>query len=445
MYTVGRLARRFGLSRSTLLYYDKIGLLRPSSHTHGEYRHYSEGDAERLQRICMFRDAGLSLAAIARALDAEPADRSHGPDETTPLNAILEERLEELHREMVALRNQRTIITGLLGLDSLPEATPITRELWTSLLSDAGFSEDDMRRWHADFERTAPEQHARFLKVLGIPPSEIGLIRAWAAAPQRLKQLQKMTDNYMNALYDAFTGLPRLAPGSDTYTLKALGMVPDLPECPRIIDIGCGQGAQTLALAKAADCRITALDNHQPFLDLLMSAAREQGVEQRVTTTCADMADLPQTLCQGGFDLVWSEGAAYIMGFDAALEYWKQCLAPGGHMVLSEICWFRRGTPPQPLADFWAVGYPPMMHADDHVAVCEKAGYTVLNSFNLPHAAWWDEFYTPLEKRFPDLKTKYVNDEEGMACIRSTIEEVELHRQYSDWYGYQFLILRRND
>lgn len=131
------------------------------------------------------RDAGLSLADIASALDADPADRGHGTGETTPLNAILEERLEELHREMVALRNQRTIITGLLGLDSLPEATPITRELWTSLLTDAGFSEDDMRRWHADFERTAPEQHARFMKVLGIPPSEIGLIRAWAAAPQR--------------------------------------------------------------------------------------------------------------------------------------------------------------------------------------------------------------------------------------------------------------------
>ncbi|UZP65944.1 MerR family transcriptional regulator [Desulfovibrio mangrovi] len=445
MYTVGRLARRFGLSRSTLLYYDKIGLLRPSSHAHGEYRHYSEADAERLQRICMFRDAGLSLADIARALDAPRDGGGKGkPGDGASLSAILEERLEELQREMVALRNQRTIITGLLGLDILPEATPINKELWTSLLSDAGFSEADMRRWHVDFERTAPEQHARFLKVLGIPPTEIGLIRAWAAAPQRLMQLQKMTDNYMKALYDAFTGLPRLAPGGDEYTLKALDMVPDLPECPRIIDIGCGQGAQTLAIAKARDCRITAVDNHQPFLDMLTDAARTQGVAERIDTVCSDMADLPEALRKGGYDLVWSEGAAYIMGFDAALEYWKQCLAPNGHMVLSEICWYKRGTPPQELADFWATGYPAMMHADDFTGVCEKAGYSVLGSFTLPPSSWWDELYGPLEKRFPLLKAQYADDEEGLACILSTIEEVELHRKYPDWYGYKFVVLRRN-
>lgn len=198
MYTIGRLARRFGLSRSTLLYYDKIGLLKPSSHMHGAYRHYSESDRERLQRICMFRDAGLALADIARALHAPsniPHSASHDEDsakqtgmDTTlhttrhptaaTLNSILEARMEELHREMIALRNQRTILAGLLKLDVLPPATPITKDVWTSLLSEAGFTEEDMRRWHADFEHTAPEQHARFLRMLGISEAEIRVIRA---------------------------------------------------------------------------------------------------------------------------------------------------------------------------------------------------------------------------------------------------------------------------
>jgi len=187
VYTVGRLARRFGLSRSTLLYYDRIGLLPPSSHTHGEYRHYSEADAERLQRICMFRDAGLSLADIAKALDASGACRATVPagGSDTTLTGILEARLEELHREMMALRNQRTIIAGLLGLETLPQAAPITKNVWTALLAQAGYTEEDMSCWHADFERTAPEKHAAFLRMLGISETEVQTIRAWAAKQVR--------------------------------------------------------------------------------------------------------------------------------------------------------------------------------------------------------------------------------------------------------------------
>lgn len=180
MYTVGRLAKRFGLSRSTLLYYDKIGLLCPSGHTPGEYRRYSEYDARRLQRICMFRDAGLSLSDISRALSATNTTPPTGDSHS--LAAILEARLVELHHEIALLRNQQTIITGLLGLDTPDTHTPVTKELWTALLAKAGFTENDMLRWHAQFEHTAPEKHAQFLQLLGIAESEIAVIRSRAAA-----------------------------------------------------------------------------------------------------------------------------------------------------------------------------------------------------------------------------------------------------------------------
>jgi hypothetical protein len=44
----------------------------------------------------------------------------------------------------------------------------------------AGFSEDDMRRWHAEFERAAPGEHQEFLEFLHIPAEELGRIRAWS-------------------------------------------------------------------------------------------------------------------------------------------------------------------------------------------------------------------------------------------------------------------------
>ena len=60
-FTVGALGRRFGLSRSALLYYDQIGLLVPSARSSAGYRLYTEEDAQRLERICLFRNAGLAL------------------------------------------------------------------------------------------------------------------------------------------------------------------------------------------------------------------------------------------------------------------------------------------------------------------------------------------------------------------------------------------------
>ena len=69
MYTIGRLARRYQLSRSTLLYYDRIGLLKPGARTETGYRIYDEYDAKRLEKICTYRRAGLALADIKTSLD----------------------------------------------------------------------------------------------------------------------------------------------------------------------------------------------------------------------------------------------------------------------------------------------------------------------------------------------------------------------------------------
>ena len=54
-WTVGRLARRFGLSRSTLLYYDSVGLLRPSDRSPAGYRLYTEKDLSRLEHTAVQR------------------------------------------------------------------------------------------------------------------------------------------------------------------------------------------------------------------------------------------------------------------------------------------------------------------------------------------------------------------------------------------------------
>ncbi len=168
MVTVGRLAKRFGLSRSTLLYYDSIGLLSPSGRSQSDYREYSDQDSERLAQICRYRGMGLSLEQIGRILD-EPE---------TELSTVLEARLAELDEEVQRLSAQKQVIAGLLDNDRvLRHSGVMTKAIWVDLLASSGFSPEDMRQWHAHFEAQAPEKHQTFLEFLGIEAPEIEAIR----------------------------------------------------------------------------------------------------------------------------------------------------------------------------------------------------------------------------------------------------------------------------
>ena len=172
--TVGRLARKFGLSRSTLLYYDAIGLLSPTGHVQGEYRQYGPSEEERLEQICRYRRAGIPLQEIKKILEA--------PE--TGLRDVLERRLTDLNREVRELLDQQRVIAELLqNPQLLQQSALMTRELWTDLLAHSGFSEEDMHRWHRSFERKDPDKHRLFLQHLHIPTDEIESIRQWALSP----------------------------------------------------------------------------------------------------------------------------------------------------------------------------------------------------------------------------------------------------------------------
>ncbi|MCK5581393.1 MAG: class I SAM-dependent methyltransferase, partial [Candidatus Omnitrophica bacterium] len=74
-------------------------------------------------------------------------------------------------------------------------------------------------------------------------------------------------------IYELCELLPRGGPGDNESTRRAFDAIPKLSEQPLILDIGCGPGMQTLELAKISKGKITALDNYQGFLDILMKKA----------------------------------------------------------------------------------------------------------------------------------------------------------------------------
>src|SRR5262249_21345874 len=147
LMTVTRLARSCHLSRSTVLYYESIGLLKLPARTSGNYRSYSPRALERLRQVCLYRDAGLPRAAIRTPLDTRPTDAG----------AVLGRRFAEIGASIERLReHQRAIARLLRGTDQLRRMNVVTKEKWTSIMRAAGFSEDDMRRWHKDSSARRP-------------------------------------------------------------------------------------------------------------------------------------------------------------------------------------------------------------------------------------------------------------------------------------------------
>ncbi len=170
-YSISKLARACGLSRSTLLYYDRLGLLKPSGRTGSGYRYYTNADQRRLERIGYFRQAGLSLKEIRGVLSSTGK----------PGTRLLETRLRETAQNIVSLKNQQRLLAGMLRQITSGKRPPIVDvDLWVEMLDAAGMDEDARRRWHAEFERRAPEGHQEFLLSLGIPGDEVQRIQRWS-------------------------------------------------------------------------------------------------------------------------------------------------------------------------------------------------------------------------------------------------------------------------
>jgi len=168
--TISRLARRFGLARSTLLYYDRIGLLRPNRHSPAGYRLYDPQAVERLKRIVELRSAGMALTTVKLVLET-----------STPLADALEQQVALLNRQLSQLREQqRVVLTLLQSRSAARRARTMTKDSWTRMFRSIGLSDADMRQWHAHFERTMPEAHRDFLEALGLDAPEVRRIRGWS-------------------------------------------------------------------------------------------------------------------------------------------------------------------------------------------------------------------------------------------------------------------------
>ncbi len=240
--------------------------------------------------------------------------------------------------------------------------------------------------------------------------------------------------------YEIFESLPRQGPGDDKSTKRAFRKLAGLPGHPEILDVGCGSGGQTIVLANLTPGKITALDNHVPFIEKLKRDAKKAGCADRIQCVVGDMAVM--NFPKGSFDVIWCEGAAFVMGFSNSLKSWRPLLRTKGYLAVSELVWFKKRAPKE-VKDFFAREYPDMKYYEHIFPIIESAGYKMIDYFPLPAKSWWTHYYTPAEKRLIAMRRKYRNDKKARAIFDSFQLEIDMHRKYSQYYGYGFYIVQK--
>ena len=235
--------------------------------------------------------------------------------------------------------------------------------------------------------------------------------------------------------------LPRQGPGDNESTQKAFGLMVGIPPKPYILDIGCGVGMQTRELARISNGTIIAFDNHQTFLDKLMEKAKKEGVAEKIIPKNQSMLEMD--FGTNTFDIIWSEGALYFMGFAKGLIKCNELLKEHGYLAVTEIVYLLPD-PPAPLQQFFEKEYPDIGDIQSNINLITMANFNLISHFTLPKSSWLENFYSPMEEAIKILKKKYSSNEVALQVFEDSQNEINLYKEYSDYFGYEFFIMQKN-
>jgi ubiquinone/menaquinone biosynthesis C-methylase UbiE len=233
----------------------------------------------------------------------------------------------------------------------------------------------------------------------------------------------------------------RQGPGGEAETKRAIELAGlDRSRPLKIADIGCGTGASTILLARELDADITAVDFLPEFLDELQSRANDHGVAGRITTLNCSMDAL--TFADEEFDVIWSEGAIYNMGFEDGISAWSRFLKPWGKLVVSEITWLSATRPPE-LQSHWVTEYPEIDVASAKMEILERHGYGPEAYFVLPAHCWLENYYRPMQSRFDAFLEMHDHSDQAQAIVEAEQQEIALYEKYRDYYSYGVHVARK--
>lgn len=244
----------------------------------------------------------------------------------------------------------------------------------------------------------------------------------------------------LDMICNFFRVLDRQGPGSEEATLNALHFIKDLPSRPKIADIGCGTGGQTLTLAKHTQGDIIAVDFLPGMIEYLDKRMKKHRLSKRVTGLVGSMDDLP--FHKNEFDLMWAEGSIYHMGFENGLKAWRTFIKPGGYIAVSEMTWLTTERPAE-IERYLTENCPEMDTTSGKLKIVEQAGYSPVATFVLPETCWTDHYYKPLLTIMDSFLEAEKHNAAATLFVERMKEESDMYDHFKSYFGYVFYIAQR--
>jgi len=213
------------------------------------------------------------------------------------------------------------------------------------------------------------------------------------------------------------------------------------PSAPlKVADIGCGTGASTIQLARSLNAKITAIDFLPDFIEVLKGNAENEGLINKINPLVCSMENL--RFDDEEYDVIWSEGAIYNIGFEKGINDWRRFLKPGGLLVISEITWITSDRPFE-IQKYWQAEYPEIDTASSKINILEKSGYSPVAYFVLPEYCWLENYYRPMQSGFAEFLARHSYSEKAQTIVGAENKEIALYEKYRAHYSYGVYVARK--
>jgi hypothetical protein len=110
-------------------------------------------------------------------------------------------------------------------------------------------------------------------------------------------------------------------------------------------------------------------------------------------------------------------------------------------LVISELTWIKIDKPDE-IRTYLEGEYPGIKTIAENMEIIRQEGYDLVGNFTLPESGWWDDFYKPLQRRTNQLRHKYAGNEEALAMLDASKQEIDMYKKYSPYYGYVFYLMQ---
>jgi ubiquinone/menaquinone biosynthesis C-methylase UbiE len=197
------------------------------------------------------------------------------------------------------------------------------------------------------------------------------------------------------------------------YLLKALSIIPHL-EKPLILDIGCGTGVPTTALADIYAGKIYAVDSNKKSLSRLKQKIDSLNLSDRITLIHSSVFDLKFTDLR--FDIVLAEGLLNIIGFENGLQIVSRYIKDDGYFVIHDE----------------------IKNHNKKLKIIERNQYKLLGSFELNEDIWWNDYYDLLERKITASSDKNIRD-----MFKRELDEIEMYKKNPARFRSMYYILKK--